>query len=296
MTTTDSSTCILDAWDQCAHDNEICACAIAMLLLSQAGLVGQLNSLEAVEQCLQRKLQDIDQGAAGVGERRIWLLALAQIMTRTGRPAEADACYQRAIEAVATSSFDADEISLMADGVADLLEEAGQETAAVIVRRRLRAHVLIAAGDNDTLLELRELAFAAYQTAQYADAERIYRHLVSRNFETSGTHCHLARVLLAMGRDAEASGAVEAAWRMHADSPPFVIVRIHYLRGAVGHPGRPGRRGSSGRAPASALETPESHYSWLLRPLLDALTPRMAPESCEFFIQLADTLSDRTPS
>ncbi len=173
-----------------------------------------------------------------------------------------------------------------------MLQKAGRGNDTDAVRRRLRAHILLASRDDDKLLQAREIAFTAYMNGQYDDAERIYRILISRNFEPAGTHCHLARVLLTTGRDAEAIEAVERAAQNHADAPPFVNVRIHYLRALLAT-----LAGQDATGPLSALQNvlqgEGSHNSWLLHPLLEAIRPRLSAESHAFFLRLGDTVGDR---
>lgn len=77
---------------------------------------------------------------------------------------------------------------------------------------------------------LRTLAFQCFRERDYANAERILRYLITRNFETPGTHVHLARILLLQGLDQEAGAEIEAAWQSRSEAPPYTLQRILLLR------------------------------------------------------------------
>ncbi len=285
--------CVLDAVDQCDSGDEICLRAIGLLLLSQPELVGRIDSLAAAEPYLRQRV-DADRlsGTGDVSGTLVCLLAISQLLNKTGRTQEAEACYQQAIDTIVACSVDADQMAVLADELCDLLQKAGQEDKARAVNRRLQVQSLMARADGEGLLSLRNLAFDAFRTGRYAEAERIYRRLLAHNFELAGTWCHLARVLLLTQREAEAVEAVASAWPHRADAVPYVLVRIHYLRALLATLAGQDAAGHLSDLTES-LRTPASHCTWLMTPVLDALRPRLTAESHAFFTRLADTLSDR---
>jgi hypothetical protein len=288
-----TSACVLDVLDQCAAGDEICLRAIGLLLLSQPELVGQIHSLAAAEQCLRQRLEDDRlKGTVEPPETLVWVLALAQLLHKTGRDQEADSFHQRAVDTISTCGLNTEQMSTLANEVDQMLRVAGHEDAANAVRRRLRVQIQMAATDDSELLSLRELAFEAFQGGSLADAERIYRHLLLRNFEIAGTHCHLARVLLTADRQAEAAEAVEIAWQNRTGAAPYEIVRIHFLRGLLATLAGQDAAGHLA-ALTEAIQNPGSHHPWLLTPVLVALRPRLTDESHAFFTRLADTVNDR---
>ena len=298
MTTTDypqpsTPPCVLDALDQCAPDDKLCLLAFAMLLLSEPQLVGQIHSLAAAEQCLRRRLDhDRDDDACEPSETLILLLALAQLLNKSGRTQEGNICYYQAIDTIMSCSADPKEISKLAQEFDEMLRRVGQEDAARTIRHRLQVQRFMAQTGENRFCLLRNLAFDAFVAADYAEAEHIYRYLLLHHFEIAGTHCHLARILLLTGRADEASQVVENAWQNRSDSTPYVIVRIHFFRALLatlaGHDAT-----EHLSALTESLNIPGSHSTWLMTPVLHALQPRLTPESYAFFTHLADTLSDR---
>src|SRR4051812_41691071 len=95
--------CVLEVIDDLSAAAEPCTRAIALLLLAHPEFVGRINSLAAVEQCLQERLKnDRLSSASKPHETLVCLMALAQMLFRTGRTQEAEACYIQATDVVMT--------------------------------------------------------------------------------------------------------------------------------------------------------------------------------------------------
>jgi hypothetical protein len=298
MTTTEypqfpAPLCVLDALDDCAPDDRLSFLAIAILLLSEPQLVGQIQSVAAVEQSLRRRL---DPGSFDEtrepSENLILLLALSHLLNKSGRIQEANSFYYQAIDTIMSSSADPKEISTLAQEFDEMLRRVGQEDAARTVRHRLQVQRLMAQTNESRLCSLRNLAFDAFVAGDCAEAERIYRYLLLHQFEIAGTHCHLARILLMTNRFAEAGEVVELAWQNRANATPYVIVRIHFFRALLATlAGQDVAEHLS--ALTASMDIPGSHSTWLMTPVLDALRPQLTTESQAFFARLADTMSDR---
>lgn len=300
--TTSIEPCILDTWDQCARTDEVCARALGLLLLSDAQMAGRIGSLDDMATCLRGKLAE-DSSRTGVqpatdsapnqpAERLVWLLALAQILDKTGQAHEAEAFSSQAVQGIVASGLEDRQTATLLEHVDRLLRRPGQEEAASSLRRRVQTQVMMARNSSRERLQLRETAYEAFQDGEYAQAERIYRHLLARNFEPVGTACHLARVLLVTGRDSEAGNLLQTALERRTEDQPYTIVRLHYLRALVA------ALADQETAPhlaalETALEVPGARCSWLLAPVLDAVRPRLAPQTYAVFTRLAGKLNDQ---
>ena len=283
----DGSTCILDVWEQSARDDEICATAIGTLVVAQTELLKRFDSLAAVESCLLEKIQAAPDSVGALP----WLLALSQIMVKTGRAGGAELFRNQAIEVISKSGWNSEEISEHAEQIREMIQSAGHEAAANSVRRRLRTRALMTDEDESAYFELRELAFEAYGEGAFADAEEIYRYLLSKDYEKPATLCHLARVLISLGRDAEAAAAVEEAFLLREAAEGYVIPRIHYLRALLAALG--GREADGHVAELkAALEIEGNRMEWLLGPMLDAVRGRMGREAHARFVELGEMLRD----
>jgi len=281
------STCILDVWDQSARDDEICATAIGTLIVSRAELLREFDSLAAVERCFREKIGVMPDCVEGLP----WLLALSQIMVKTGRAEDAEMFRNRAIEVIAKSGWNSEQISEQAESLREMIQSAGSEAAANSVRRRLRTRALMGDEDEGAYFELRELAFEAYGDGAFADAEEIYRYLLSKDYEEPATLCHLARVLVGLGRDAEATEAVERAYSLRGEAEGYVIARIFYLRGLLATLGGREAEGYVSEL-KGALQIAENRTEWHLGPMMDAVRGRMESGAHARFVELGELFVD----
>jgi tetratricopeptide (TPR) repeat protein len=285
--------CLLDVWEQRIRDDPICARVLANLLISQPDLVHRIDSLQALRQCIGELLAAETPDADGPTiDMLLWPLALAQLHFISGRPIEAESYQQRAMDSIRSSRLGPDALCELADQLEHFLGGAGHEGLAGGVRRRLQIEILLAEDDENSLVTLREAAFESFLAADYADAERIYRHLLAHNFEPSGTYVHLARIMALTGREEEAAGAVEMAWQSRDEATPYIIARIHFLRALLAT-----LAGADASAHLAAvtrmMDKPACHYSWTILPLLDLLRPRLGRESHALFTRVANALSQQ---
>jgi tetratricopeptide (TPR) repeat protein len=282
-----TSTCILDVWDQSARDDDICANAIGTLIVSRTELLREFDSLAAVEVCLLEKIQVMPDSV----EALPWLLALSQIMVKTGRAEAGEMFRNQAIEVIAKSGWNAEQISEHAEQLREMIQSAGSEAAANSVRRRLRTRALMGDEDEGAYFELRELAFEAYGDGAFGDAEEIYRHLLSKEYEKPATLCHLARVLVGLGRDVEAMEAVERAYSLRGEAEGYVIARIYYLRALLATLGGREAEGYVSELQA-ALQSEENRTEWFLGPMLEVVRGRMEGAAHARFVELGELFED----
>ena len=116
-------------------------------------------------------------------------------------------------------------------------------------------------------------------TGDFAGAETIIRGLLAERFMMPSSLCHLARVLLMTGRDAEARAQIAAAWAIDEDAPTYVVARIIFfqlvfamLDGAALNSAEIAAIVARIRA---GLSESAAHLDWNVLPMLDHPRPRL---------------------
>ena len=132
-------------------------------------------------------------------------------------------------------------------------------------------------GGSDPL-DRRSAALDCFLRGDCQTAECILHTLLNDDFDVAGTHCHLARVSLRMGREVEARAHAIAAWEQRSAGPRYVVGRTLWflalfalIDGADASPwiGRIKTLGPDG----------EARMGWTMEPVLKDLRERMSPES-----------------
>ena len=136
----------------------------------------------------------------------------------------------------------------------------------------------------------RETALGRYLQGDFTGAEELLRGCVAEDFELPSTHCHLARVLLMMNRDAEARVEVSHAWELREHAPPYVVVRTLFFQILFAMLDATDFSALIGQV-KSVLVRRAAHSEWTIRPMLDHLQPRLEP-NYTFLRALADALSN----
>lgn len=183
------------------------------------------------------------------------------------------------------------------EDLAVLLEKLGRREESLSTRRDF-VERLDRAPDAPPL-SLRQVALDCYSNGHYDLAERLLNRVLELGFEVSGTHCHLARVLLLGDREAEAREHVAAAWRARADAPAYVVPRILWFQllfafrdlGASG--GAPGNDGAGiiGRL-KEALASDQGHLRWSMEPVLEKLTSWVSTDQHRLLAALVAALGE----
>jgi hypothetical protein len=149
----------------------------------------------------------------------------------------------------------------------------------------------MASKEPGALLALRGVAYDAFEEGFFSEAEVIYRHLLAHDFELAGTHCHLARALLALGRDADATAQVNSAWECRSVCDQYILVRILFLKSLLVTLAGQDDQSPLKMLKEALLRNPRARQSWLIAPVLDRLQPRLTPRSYAFFTQMAQAVS-----
>lgn len=285
------SACVLDLWELGVDRYETCAAALARLIFAQPERVGTFGDPAVVEECFRAALKEELGGARG-SDAGFWFSAIAQFQQLTGRTGAAEAAYRDALRYLKTTRGpDGRETRALLEEMERFLRGLGREKEAISVAHELRVASLLARRDGESLLSLRQSAFGAFSAGCFAEAEAIYRHLLARNFEPAGTHCHLARVLLALGRDADAASEVESATEGLPVDEAYIAPRVHFLRALLAT-----LAGEDAGTPVrvlreTLLHNPGARNAWLIAPVLERVRPRLTPESYKFFTRLAKVMS-----
>lgn len=186
------SGCVLDLWDQGVGGHESCAAAVARLIVAQPERVSAFAGPTIVESSLRGALIE-ELASAKPSNAAFWLSAIAQFLDWKGRSGEAADVYRETLDRLKkTHGPDHAETLAVFNELDRLLRRMGREKEACRIGHELRVAPLLARNDEGSLLALRDLAFNALASGCLAEAEAIYRHLLVRNFEPAGTHCHLA--------------------------------------------------------------------------------------------------------
>ena len=287
--------CVLDMWEAISG-HQACSLSVARLLLAQPGLVETLCDLNAAEELLRSLIRDaLAQGALQQPHLGQWFQGLAKVLSLAGRTAELDELCRDAIAMIETmqKSSRRDAITVY-DQLAPLFRECGRLEEAQALRHLLQTEDLLTRRDESSLFQLRGVAFDAFTAGDYATAERIYRHLVAGNdFEPANSRCHLARVLVATGQDAEAREQAQCAWGFRAGAEPYVVGRIIYLQALMTV-----LAGENPTVYLSELKTllmnGSAHNDWTMAPVLRAVEGRLRPEANRLFAALVGALGSRS--
>lgn len=283
--------CVLDLWEQGVDRYESFAAGLARLVVRQPRRVGTLIDPKTVERSFRLALKR-ELVSAKKSKAIFWLSAIAQFLDWQGRTSEAADLYRQSFEFLKSArSSDHDQTLAVARELDRVLRRLGREKEAWLVGHELRVAPLMDRDDEASLSALRDAAFNAFEAGYFTEAEAIYRHLLARNFDRMGTHCHLARALLALGREAEAMAEVSNAWECPAEGEPYIVARTLYLKALLTT-----LASEDADRPLTMLkevmqQNPEARHSWLMAPVLDRLQPRLTTQSYAFFARLALQLS-----
>jgi tetratricopeptide (TPR) repeat protein len=175
--------------------------------------------------------------------------------------------------------------------LAAMLAKAGRPDESAALGKQYIARMATTEG-SVVPIALRQLAFECYRDGDYVRAEQLLRRVLEAHFEVPGTYCLLARILLLMDRDKEASSEVEKALESRADWQSYTGQRVYFFHVVFAL--------LSGNSPAEALqnlkrelERPDAMMDWDLRRLLDHLKPRLTPEADGLLEALSAAINDR---
>jgi hypothetical protein len=128
-------------------------------------------------------------------------------------------------------------------------------------------------------------------SGDYAGAEGLLRGLLQERFMLPSTHCHLARVLLMTGREAEAREQINQAWAIRGQANTYVVPRILFFQCAFSMFDGTDITASVAQIKAK-LGAPDVHLDWTIMPMLDHLHSRLGETNYRFLRALGKALSD----
>ena len=139
-------------------------------------------------------------------------------------------------------------------------------------------------------LRCRDAALECFLRREYQNAERLLLPLLDVGFEVAGTHCHLARLYLQMGRDADARRHSTAAWDHRATACRYVVGRTLWLLTLFAFIDGTDASPWFGRMKTLGPDT-EAIMSWAMEPVLEGLRGRLAPEAHAMLSALFEALN-----
>jgi tetratricopeptide (TPR) repeat protein len=281
--------CILDLWELGIEQHEETVEALVQLVVARPELISTITDAASAEVHLRAAFQP---QLAGRNPTQVCqsTLALAGLLELTGRASEAEAVFIKALHFLKTvRGLDAAETLRAARALDELLVKQGK---AATTAQSLRAAALLARSDADSLHTSRDTAFEAFQSGRYAEAEAVYRHMLRHNFELANTHCHMTRLLLAVGREPEAIEHARLAWENRDSTSQYIVARILYLKALLAV------LGGTDASPIlthlkQTMHNPDATLEWLVDPVLERLRPRLTEITFAFFKELSDALRGR---
>jgi hypothetical protein len=283
--------CVLDLWEQGVDRRDLCATALARLVVAQPERVTTFADPAIVESSLRAALKQ-ELASRKSLNAAFWFSAIVQFLEFNGCTDKTAAVYREVLDYLKSArGAEHAETHALAEELDRFLRRMGREKEAFLIRHELGIGPLMAGKDAGSLLALRGAAYDAFEAGCFAEAEAIYRHLLARDFEPGGTHCHLARALLALGRDADATAEVNSAWECRSDTDQYVIVRILFLKALLATLAGEDDQSPLEMLKETLLRNPGARQAWLIAPVLNRLQPRLTPQSHAFFTRMAQAVS-----
>ncbi len=137
----------------------------------------------------------------------------------------------------------------------------------------------------------RSQAYSCYERGEYAAAEELLRGCVAEGFEPASTHCHLARVMVMLDREAEARAEIDLAWAARDNACGYVLPRVLFFQCLFAMLDGRGIADLVGQIKAM-LNAQGAHLSWTILPVLNHLRSRLGRRNHRFLKALAAALSD----
>lgn len=139
---------------------------------------------------------------------------------------------------------------------------------------------------------MRQSALNYIQEGLFDKALELYQRLLAVDFESAGTHSHIARVFLLTDNWDAASKELDLAWKVRGTAAKYVIPRILFMKALVAL--------IFGNDPIEhlseikgCLKDSRAHLDWTIKPVLDHLTPHMTPSALDLMRVLAQVLCNR---
>ncbi len=142
------------------------------------------------------------------------------------------------------------------------------------------------------LTTIRSQALDCYRRKDYAGAEAHLLRLIADQFESPGTHCHLARVCVVTDYLVKAILHVELAWKDRVEAPRYVVARILWFQILLslldGSPPNP----FVGKL-KTTLKSSDAFMNWDMVSVLNHVMPKLSEDDNAFLTALVAALSDK---
>lgn len=269
-------TSAVERWRRGIERSEECARALMSVLANNKGQNPPPDSLDGAEECLRQWVESST--TQSERDQAKYSFALGRLLRFQNRIEEAERWLRRAL-ALHERCAGADDPTTMAIAheLVGLLAATKRGEESTRLHNMIRARRLARHHDHSSLWDIRQVALEMFVAGQYAEAEAIYRQLLTQRFAPASTHCHLARLFLMTGREPEARLEVDAAWKLRDETPVYAVARTQFLRLLMclltDRDWKP-----------YVLEfrdlfaKPDMHMVWTMQPVLDHLRNRLGEE------------------
>ncbi len=284
---------ILALWRGRDYLPPACLGAVAAILAREAanGMALESGQMGGILAYLEQSLADTE----GEDPRR--LLQMACICHAAGRWTQAEAAYRQALAYWdGAEPLQGGERQQALHRLAGLLEHLGRTDEAKAERMRAEAELLLAHGDNESLLTVRYMACELFAAGNHRETEQLCRGLLAHSFEPPGTMVHLARALLMQDRLPEARAAIAKAWKFLRDkemrqaTPAFVPPRLFFFRILCTMLARGDHTRLVVALKQHLLGNP-TRSTWATDPVLDHFEPYLRPDDFSLLAALARAIN-----
>lgn len=251
----------------------------------------QLNKMEEAEAVLENLIAVHARISSSSGEMKLMSIRdLGSLYEIKGEPERAMALYAESLERNILTGIEYETARKFITHWVDILDklQRSQESNAVW-ERGLQQMVKNANGHP---LDQRNIARDYFVLGKYKEAEELLRHLVSLQFEMGSTHCHLARIMLLTGREAEARTEVKLAKEAEKDMGSYIAMRILFfeLLFALLDQQTPGEKL---QLLHQGLKSDTAFSDWTIQPVIDHLAPRLTSTQVQMMRDVAQALCKR---
>ncbi|EKD33623.1 MAG: hypothetical protein ACD_75C02640G0002 [uncultured bacterium] len=224
------------------------------------------------------------------------LLKLACICQAVGNLEKAEAIYRLLLDRRDGGlPLTVEQCRQAMDNLSIILNQLGKADEASEERKLCQAEMLLSGDDEQNLISVRSLALDLFVDGRYQAAERLYRSLLSREFEKPGTLVHLARVLLMQDRIPEARNAIARAWKltrkkeMRDQTSSYVLHRIFFFRILCAMLTRDDYSRPVAELKQELQDNP-IRVTWSIGPVIEHLKPYVRPSDLEFVMAVAKAI------
>ena len=263
--------------------------SLAQLLLKKGETE---NAASLIDQNIRKKREHLP-GGENHPDTLDSIQSLAEIKLAQGDLNQAENLAKRAVAGRETSLGKDDPSTLYSITTLMVIYQQSRQYAMATGLQNQLIDSVLRFGNPAGLLSVRQLALELFLKGDYGRVETLLRRLLDKRFEIPGNHCHLARVLILMGREHEARDEVEKAWEYRADGPPYVIPRILFFRLLFTLLDTGALEQHLARLKFS-IQRDNVFSEWTIQPVIDHLKQRLSKQHFDLLHALAAVLADQS--